>query len=114
MSETPKDKAPRDAAPWPLSLAILREACALTGDRCESADPETNYLARVSCGDRFFFSVSGFGPAYPLNPSFATAIADDKLQMAGVLGAAGLAGVPTRAFFADAADAGRYGSGRAP
>lgn len=106
------------APEFPLSLEILRQACAATGDAFETADPDTNYMARVRRGGRFFFAGASLAPAFPLNAHFAAALADDKVHMAAALEAAGVAVVPSRTFFADPADAARYGAddraGRSP
>jgi hypothetical protein len=97
-----------------LSLEILREACAATGDAFEPIDPGAHFLARVSRGDRFFFADAGLGTVYPLNAHFAAELARDKAYTADALKAAGLKAIDGARFHTDRADAGRYGTGHAP
>jgi cyanophycin synthetase len=98
----------------PLSLEILRQACAATGDVFEIADAASLFLARVSRGDRFFYADAGLGTVFPLNAHFAAELARDKAYTADVLAAAGIAVIESARFYADAADGGRYAEGRTP
>jgi glutathione synthase/RimK-type ligase-like ATP-grasp enzyme len=98
----------------PLSLDILRQACALSGDRFEIVDSASSFLARVSRGEHFFFADAGLGTVYPLNSHFAAELARDKAYTADVLKAAGVAGIEGARFYADAADGGRYAKDLGP
>jgi D-alanine-D-alanine ligase-like ATP-grasp enzyme len=95
-------------ASWLLSLEILRQACEVTGDRFDSIDPASRFLARVSRGDESFVASAGLSTVYPLNTHAAAELARDKAFAADVLTAAGIAAVPGARFYVDAADARRY------
>jgi cyanophycin synthetase len=101
-------------ATWPPSLEVLREACAATGDRIESIDPGTNFLAKVTRGERSYVADAGLGTVYPLNAHFAAELARDKAHTADVLNAAGVPAIEGARFYTQAADAGRYAEGRTP
>lgn len=100
--------------PWLLSLEILRQACEATGDRFESLDPTSRFLARVSRGPKSFIASAGLSTVYPLNSHAAAELARDKAYCADVLAAAGIATIPGARFYTDATDAGRFAKGQSP
>ncbi len=113
MNEAPLADSPLTAS-WLLSLEILRQACAATGDRFESIDLAARFLARVTRGPNSFVASAGLSTVYPLNSHAAAELARDKAYCADVLSAAGIATIPGARFYTDAADAGRFANGQSP
>jgi cyanophycin synthetase len=97
-----------------LSLEILRQACEATGDRFESLDPASRFLARVTRGSNSFIASAGLSTVYPLNSHAAAELARDKAYCADVLSAAGVATIPGARFYTDATDADRFAKGQSP
>ncbi|MGD2133824.1 MAG: hypothetical protein PVI23_13600 [Maricaulaceae bacterium] len=98
----------------PLTLEILKRACARTGDRFELFDETSAFLAKVTRADKAFYAGAALNPAYPLNTHFSTELARDKAYMADVLRRAGIATVEGGVFFTSEVNAARHDPERSP